>query len=114
MSRSYCKPRVPFHIQYKGEIQYIEGKRNYKFGVTYGDLFYENCKDIINKKYKYYTKKTTSHYHSYRFPKSYRKTVNRSRRNFDKRELHKELTYNDYEGLYSKWNGKDSDPMWYW
>lgn len=53
------------------------------------------------------------HYRYSGFPRLYRNIVNRQRRSRDRRELHKELTLENYEGLYSNWNHKDSDPWWW-
>lgn len=57
----------------------------------------------------YYTDKKHGFYF-WKKHKTYRKQVNRTRRNHDKRELRKEINCPDYEGLYSAWNAKDSDP----
>jgi len=47
-------------------------------------------------------------------PKHYRNLINRKRRRRDDHELWKEVNIDGYEGLYSSWNCKDSDPSWYW
>lgn len=46
--------------------------------------------------------------------KDYRKYINKKRRTLDKKELRKELDYPWYDGLYSKWNAKDSNSILYW
>lgn len=85
MSRSYANPTRPFFEE-----------------------------DWYLPKWKYYTKKKSTSGYSGRFPKSYRKDVNRARTAKDKRELYKEVNQVDYIGNYSKWNCKDADPWWFW
>lgn len=109
MSRSYCKPIHPYHLIYKNELNWT-----YR-GITEYDLFWVPYFFPINEaKWKYYTKKHTNRRHSLRFPRYYRKQINKSRRNYDKRELFKEVNFIDYEGLYDKWNCKTADPWWFW
>ena len=75
-----------------------------------------NHKGIAQAKAKYYGD------HGYKrrfgdngsFPKEYRKFVNKQRKEHDRIELYRELHIEDYSPVYSKWNCKDSDPMWYW
>lgn len=63
----------------------------------------------------YYTKKNhkTRGCWSGRFPKYYRKIVNKERRNKDKEQLYREVNLIDYIGNYSKWNANDNDPWYY-
>lgn len=63
---------------------------------------------------QYHTDKYSKGYFRRRLPKYYRQMVNKKRKNRDRRELWKEVHVDGYEGLYSSWNGKDSDPAWYW
>lgn len=76
--------------------------------VDYGWESYADDKAL------YYSDNYDQGYFRRNLPKSYRKLVNRKRKNRDKRELWKEVHWEEYDGLYSKWNGVDSDPCWYW
>lgn len=109
MSRSYCKPVRPYHMEYKNEL-------NWKYqGITECDVWWSPYFfSIDEKEWKYYTKKKSNFHNSMRFPRYYRKQINNYRRNNDKRELYKEIHLIDYEGLYSCWNCKDSDPWYFW
>lgn len=122
MSRSYGKPHTPFHIAYLNDIEelkkgeyYIHDNWNYthNFGRK-PTRWFNTWDDVKEARWKYRTKKHTCHRHSYRFPKSYRKEINKNRTMVDKRELYKELNTIDYEGMYSTWNCKDADPWYYW
>jgi hypothetical protein len=54
---------------------------------------------------KYYTDNYGRGYFRRSLPKAYRKWVNKLRRKHDKRELRKEVTFNDYDGQYNIPNG---------
>lgn len=122
MSRSYGKPVHPFHLMFMDELE--ELKRdiysvhwNWNYFNNFNRIpsrHFENWNDVKDIKWRYYAKKHTCHRHSHRFPKDYRKLINKERRNLDKRELYKEVNFKEYDGKYSKWNCKDSDPWWYW
>jgi len=107
MSRSYGKPRLPFHIYFRDFIREVETD-------TLLDCYKDWVHGVLNKKYKYTRKNKSGRGYSERFPKSYRKQINNIRRNKDKVELFKELNLDEYTGNYSKWNCKDADPWWYW
>ena len=111
MSRSYCKPNIPYHINYKEELNYTYTGIPIHYYSRYGiqSYWYD-----IEAKHDYYAKKHTNYKHSFRFPHYYRNLINRTRRHKDRHELYKEITNFKYEGLYSKWNCKDADPWWYW
>lgn len=49
----------------------------------------------------------------WKYPKTYRKDINRRRRIYDKREIYKAINFNDYPEQCSKWTCKDADPEWY-
>ena len=122
MSRSYCKPHTPFNIAYIHDIDELKRDTysyhdNWNYARNVNNKphrWFETWADLTESKWKYTTKKHTCHRHSHRFPKTYRKIVNNSRRNYDKRELFKEINLIDYDAVYSKWNCKDADPYWYW
>ena len=122
MSRSYGKPHTPFHLVHMDEIEELK-KDTYHFHLNWNyahnfnsklHRWFETWDDLNYAKWRYKTKKHTCHRHSHRFPKSYRKFVNSTRKTVDKRELYKELNYDEYSPVYSKWNCKDSDPWWFW
>ncbi len=62
----------------------------------------------------YYSDNYGQGYFRRKFPKYYRNMINRKRRGRDKHELWKEVNLDCYDGLYSSWNCKDSNPSWFW
>lgn len=68
--------------------------------------------EIDRRRAKYYTR--TDKFFYFNLPKAFRRMVNRQRRAYDRRELHRELTHYEYEGLYDRWNGKTGNAWGYW
>lgn len=121
MSKTYRK-RIETYVEFYGgwgsytwdlsskTRKYCRHYWNWPTIIGFVDYDWESYKEDESK---YYTDNYGQNFFRKRKPKAYRKMVNRARRMHDKRELWKE-THMDYDGLYSKWNCRDSDPTWYW
>ena len=106
MSRSYYKRRETADEFYDWpEQSSIEG-------MLHAQDCYPTKEQIRIWKYQFYTQ-TMSGYNG-SIPKSARQSVKKWRKARDKRELWKCLNMHDYEPLFALWNGKDSDPNYYW
>lgn len=106
MSRTYRKRLLPYTEWIYKDFYRIIVKNTHTLDEKIEDKY------ISRQRYKYYTQ--SGYRNTYSFPKEYRKHTNKLRKLHDSRELYKELNFIEYEGLYSKWNCKDSDPAWYW
>jgi len=78
----------------------------------FDNKLWDDEKEIIQRKVRYHT--SSDKWISHCLPKGFRKTVNRSRRNKDKREIYKAINFDGYEEQCSKWNCKDNNSWGYW
>jgi len=115
MSRTYRKHAESFEASHRWLIEEIYSG----LARWYTPNKYLTKKEIENSKrelevYRYKYKTQTAKYYDYGLPRDFRNLVNRKRRAVDKRELYKEVTFNDYIGNYDLWNCTSSNAWGFW
>lgn len=71
-----------------------------------------NKKPIGQRKADYYS--SSCKWYTWKLPKEYRNSVNRTRRSIDKEQLYKELNIPEHAPNYCMWNCKSSNSWGYW
>lgn len=101
MSRTYRKRAEKFESYY-----------GWSCGIYKSELEEFNEKEKLRKKALYYTK--TCKWISHKLPKSYRKLVNKNRRNKDKQALYNFVYNGNEDACFDPWNSKTCNSWGYW